>query len=73
MLLFYLRKAWGRVAGKLLIGERSERVDQQLAEHDPSECPGVQEGQQYPGLNQEWCDQQNEGSDCVLGTGEATP
>jgi len=38
-------------------------------------CPGGQEGQRHPGLDQEWCGQQEEGGDCapVLGTGEAAP
>jgi len=38
-------------------------------------CPGGQEGQRHPGLDQEWCGQQKQGGDCapVLGTGEATP
>ena len=38
-------------------------------------CPGGQEGQQDPGLDQEWCGQQEQGGDRapVLGTGEAAP
>jgi len=38
-------------------------------------CPGGQEGQRHPGLNQEWCGQQEQGGDRapVLGTGEAAP
>ncbi|KAJ7403715.1 UPF0704 protein C6orf165 [Willisornis vidua] len=33
------------------------------AEHEPAVCPGGQEGQWHPGLYQEQCGQQNEGSD----------
>jgi len=38
-------------------------------------CPGGQEGQRHPGLDQEWCGQQDQGRDPapVLDTGEATP
>ncbi|RMC15060.1 hypothetical protein DUI87_07240 [Hirundo rustica rustica] len=45
------------------------------AEHEPAVCPGGQEGQWHPGLDQEWCGQQEQGghSSPVLGTGEATP
>ena len=50
-------------------------VDRQPAEHDPAVCPGGQEGQGHPGLDQEWCGQQEQGGerDPVLGIGEATP
>ncbi|RMC06338.1 hypothetical protein DUI87_15769 [Hirundo rustica rustica] len=43
--------------------------------HEPAVCPGGQEGQWHPGLDQEWCGQQEQGghSSPVLGTGEATP
>ena len=43
--------------------------------HEPAVCPGGQEGQRHPGLDQEWCGQQDQGSDraAVLGTGEAAP
>ncbi|RMC18042.1 hypothetical protein DUI87_04920 [Hirundo rustica rustica] len=45
------------------------------AEHEPAVCPGGQEGQWHPGLDQEWCGQQEQGghSSPVLGTGQATP
>ncbi|TRZ20117.1 hypothetical protein HGM15179_006972 [Zosterops borbonicus] len=45
------------------------------AEHEPAVCPGGQEGQRHPGLDQEWCGQQEQGghSSPVLGTGEGTP
>ena len=38
-------------------------------------CPGGQEGQWHPGLYQEWCGEQDEGSHPapVLGIGEASP
>ena len=31
----------------------------QLAEYEPAVCPGVQEGQWHPGLDQEWCSEQD--------------
>ncbi|RMC22385.1 hypothetical protein DUI87_00699 [Hirundo rustica rustica] len=31
------------------------------AEHEPAVCPGGQEGQWHPGLDQEWCGQQEQG------------
>ncbi|RMC22412.1 hypothetical protein DUI87_00726 [Hirundo rustica rustica] len=42
------------------------------AEHEPAVCPGGQEGQWHPGLDQEWCGQQEQGghSSPVLGTDE---
>ncbi|RMC07471.1 hypothetical protein DUI87_16943 [Hirundo rustica rustica] len=45
------------------------------AEREPAVCPRGQEGQWHPGLDQEWCGQQEQGghSSPVLGTGEATP
>ncbi|RMC19165.1 hypothetical protein DUI87_03769 [Hirundo rustica rustica] len=45
------------------------------AGHEPAVCPGGQEGQWHPGLDQEWCGQQEQGAHSapVLGTGEATP
>jgi len=50
-------------------------VGPQLAEYELALCPGGQEGQQHPGLCQEQCGQQEQGSDRapVLGTAEATP
>jgi len=33
-------------------------VGRQLAEHEPAVCPGGQEGQWHPDLDQEWCGQQ---------------
>ncbi|KAJ7420418.1 hypothetical protein BTVI_21621 [Pitangus sulphuratus] len=46
-----------------------------VAEHEPAVCPGGQEDQWHPGLYQEQCGQQDQGSDCppVLSTSEATP
>ncbi|RMB88786.1 hypothetical protein DUI87_34876 [Hirundo rustica rustica] len=40
-------------------------------EHEPALCPGGQEGQRHPGLDQEWCGQQEQGghSSPVLCTG----
>ncbi|RMC14276.1 hypothetical protein DUI87_09367 [Hirundo rustica rustica] len=45
------------------------------AEHEPAVCPGGQEGQWQPGLDQEWCGQQEQRghSSPVPSTGEATP
>ena len=47
----------------------------QPAEHEPAVCPGGQEGQRRPGLDQEWCGQQEQGGDHapMLGTGKAAP
>ncbi|RMC13387.1 hypothetical protein DUI87_10922 [Hirundo rustica rustica] len=55
--------------------ERDLGVLVAAAEHEPAVCPGGQEGQWHPGLDQEWCDQQEQGghSSPVLCTGEATP
>ncbi|TRZ19430.1 hypothetical protein HGM15179_007670, partial [Zosterops borbonicus] len=55
--------------------ERDQGVLMTAAEHEPAVCPGGQEGQEHPGLYQEWCGQQEQGghSSPVLGTGEATP
>ncbi|RMC15190.1 hypothetical protein DUI87_07372 [Hirundo rustica rustica] len=55
--------------------ERDFGVLVPAAEHEPAVCPGGQEGQGHPGLDQEWCGQQDqEGhSSPVLSTGEATP
>jgi len=56
-------------------GKRSWGVGQQAADQEPVVCPGGQAGQRHPGLDQEWCGQQERGGDRapVLGTGEATP
>ncbi|RMC17409.1 hypothetical protein DUI87_05990 [Hirundo rustica rustica] len=55
--------------------ERDLGVLVTAAEHEPAVCPGGQEGQWHPGLDQEWCGQQEQGghSSPVLGTGEAIP
>ncbi|TRZ25661.1 hypothetical protein HGM15179_001472 [Zosterops borbonicus] len=55
--------------------ERDLGVLVAVAEHEPAECPGGQEGQWHPGLYQEWCGQQEQGghSSPVLSTGQATP
>ncbi|RMC17415.1 hypothetical protein DUI87_05996 [Hirundo rustica rustica] len=55
--------------------ERDLGVLVPAAEHEPAVCPGGQEGQWHPGLDQEWCGQQEQGghSSPVLCTGEATP
>ncbi|KAJ7415338.1 hypothetical protein BTVI_38494 [Pitangus sulphuratus] len=47
----------------------------QEAEHEPAVCPGGQEGQWRPDLDQEQCGQQDQGSDPspVLSPSEATP
>ncbi|RMC06334.1 hypothetical protein DUI87_15765 [Hirundo rustica rustica] len=51
--------------------ERDLGVLVTAAEQDPAVCPGGQEGQWHPGLDQEWCGQQEQGghSSPVLGTG----
>ncbi|RMC18966.1 hypothetical protein DUI87_03565 [Hirundo rustica rustica] len=36
------------------------------AEHEPAVCPGGQEGQWHPGLDQEWCGQQEQGGHSAL-------
>jgi len=50
-------------------------TDGQAADYEPAVCPGGQEGQWHPGLYQEWCGEQDEGSNPapVLGIGEASP
>ncbi|RMC13723.1 hypothetical protein DUI87_08803 [Hirundo rustica rustica] len=55
--------------------ERNLGVLVPAAEHEPAVCPGGQEGQWHPGLDQEWCGQQEPGghSSPVLCTGQATP
>ena len=65
----------GRVAGKLPSGKGPRGAGWQPAEHEPVVCPGGQEGRWHPGLYQEKCGQQEQGSDCapLLGTGEAAP
>ena len=68
-------QAWGGVSGTLLDGKGPWYTDGQLAEYKPAVCPGGQEGQWHPGLDQEWCGEQDEGSHPgpVLGVGEASP
>jgi len=46
-------QAWGGVTGKLPSGNGSWGVARQLAEHEPAVCPGGQQGQWHPGLDQE--------------------
>ncbi|RMC00439.1 hypothetical protein DUI87_23048 [Hirundo rustica rustica] len=41
--------------------ERDLRVLVPAAEHEAAECPGGQEGRWHPGLDQEWCGQQEQG------------
>ncbi|RMC10099.1 hypothetical protein DUI87_12897 [Hirundo rustica rustica] len=55
--------------------ERDLGVPVTAAEHEPAVCPGGQEGQWHPGLDQEWCGQQEQGghSSPVFSTGQATP
>ncbi|RMC07015.1 hypothetical protein DUI87_16468 [Hirundo rustica rustica] len=55
--------------------ERDLGVLVTAAEQEPALCPGGQEGQWHPGLDQEWCGQQEQGghNSPVLCTGEATP
>ncbi|TRZ13888.1 hypothetical protein HGM15179_013213 [Zosterops borbonicus] len=48
--------------------ERDLGVLVTAAEHEPAVCPGGQKGRWHPGLDQEWCGQQEQG-----GIGEATP
>jgi len=68
-------QACGRVAGKLPGRKRSWGAGRQPAEHEPAVCQGGQEGQRHPGLNQEWCGQQEQGGDraTAFDTGEAAP
>jgi len=68
-------QAWGGVAGKLPDGKGPWCPDGQVAEYEPAVCPGGQGGQWHPGLDQEWCGEQDEGSHPapVLGIGEASP
>jgi len=67
--------AWGGVDGELSNRKGPGGVGRQPAEQEPAVCPGGQAGQGYPGLDQEWCGQQEQGGDRapVLSTGEATP
>jgi len=51
-------QTWGRVAGNLPGRKGPWGVGQQMTEHEPTVCPGVQEGQWHPGLDQELCCQQ---------------
>ena len=55
-------QAWGRVAGKLPDGKGPWGTDGQAAEYEPAVCPGGQEGRWHPGLYQEWCGEQDKGS-----------
>ncbi|RMC01236.1 hypothetical protein DUI87_22185 [Hirundo rustica rustica] len=62
--------------GKVWLDSTQEERDQgvlvPVAGHEPAVCPGGQEGQWHPGLDQEWCGQQEQGghSSPVLGTGQ---
>jgi len=53
------RQAWGGVAGKMPDGKGPRCTGRQLAEYEPTVCPGGQEGQWHPGLYQEWCGEQD--------------
>ena len=68
-------QAWGGVAGELPSGKGPWGAGRQPADHEPAACPGGQEGQQHPGLDQEWRGQQEQGGDRapVLSPGEAAP
>ena len=68
-------QAWGEVAGKLPDRKGPWCTDGQSAEYEPAVCPGGQGGQWHPGLDQERCGEQDEGSHPapVLGSGEASP
>jgi len=46
-------QTWGGAAGKLLSGKRSWGVGEQSAEHEPAVCPGDQEAQRHPDLDQQ--------------------
>jgi len=61
------------VAGELPGRKGPGGAGRQPAEHELAVCPGGQEGQRHPGLDQEWGGQ-DWGRDWapVLGTGEAT-
>ena len=61
------------VSEKLPDGRGSWCTDGQSAEHEPTVCPGGQEGQWHPGLYQEWCGEQDWGNNPgpALSTGEA--
>jgi len=54
--------------------KRTWGAGREPAEHGPAVCPGGQEGQRHPDLDQKWCGQQEQGRDRapVLGTGEAS-
>jgi len=66
---------WGGVAGELPGGKGPGGVDRQPADQEPAVCPGGQEGQRHPGLDQEWGGQREQGKDRApgLGTGEVAP
>lgn len=51
------------------------KTDRRFSEHEPTACPGGQEGQQPPGPHQKSCGQQDYGNNCSFahGTGETTP
>jgi len=46
-------QAWEGMAGKLPGRKGSWDVGRQMTEHEPAACPGGQEGQWHPGLDQE--------------------
>jgi len=75
LLFTWWAPGWLQSTGELPSGEGPRGAGQQLAEQEPAVCPGGQEGQRHPGLDQEWCGQQEQGGDRapVLDTGEATP
>ena len=57
-------QVWDRVAERLWRRNRPGGVNQLLAEHELTACPGGQEGQWHPGLYEEQCCQAEQGSDC---------
>jgi len=54
-------QAWGGAAGELPGGEGPGGAGWQPAEQEPAVCPGGQEGQQQPGLDQQWGGQREQG------------
>jgi len=51
------------VAAELPGGKGPGGAGQQPAEQEPAVCPGGQEGQRHPGLDQQWGGQREQGRD----------